>query len=145
MQPNHSDGFLPVQHVVLALSKARGLIASDLDAALASTGLSGSHVGALVLLSLGVARSPVGLSRQMGISPGFVSRVIDHLQSRGLVRRDRTSVDRRLVDLSLTEAGRTLGEQVASIVPAVLDRRMSVLEPQELAALHRLLGKLLDT
>lgn len=144
MSHYREDSFLPVQRIVIALSKARNLFTAEMDVALAGTGVSSSHIGALLLPSLGIARSSVGLSKLLGVDPGFVTRVIDRLERQGLVRRDRNSPDRRVVNLTLTEAGRNLAARIAEIVPAVLNRRLSGFTPLEFATLCRLLGKLLD-
>jgi DNA-binding MarR family transcriptional regulator len=144
MSHYREDSFLPVQRIVYALSKARNLLTAEMDVALAGTGVSGSQIGALLLLSVGIARSSVGLSRLLGINSGFVTRVVDRLERQGLVRRDRNSPDRRVVNLTLTEAGRNLAAQIAEIVPAVLNRRLSGFTPLEFASLCRLLGMLLD-
>ncbi|MFM0079064.1 MarR family transcriptional regulator [Paraburkholderia sediminicola] len=144
MNRSREDSFLPVQRIVLALSKARNLLSVETDVALAGTGVTSSQVGALLLLSLGIARSPVGLSRLLGIDSGFVTRVVDRLERRGLVRRDRNSPDRRVVNLTLTEAGRHVAVRIAEIVPAVLNQRLSGFTPLEFATLCRLLGRLLD-
>ncbi|KAA1003688.1 MarR family transcriptional regulator [Paraburkholderia panacisoli] len=138
------DSFLPVQHILFALSKARNLLTAEMDVALAGTGVSSSHVGELLLLALGDARSSAELSRLLGINSGFVTRVVDRLERRGLVRRGRNSPDRRVVDLTLTEAGRHVAGRIAEIMPAVLNRRLSGFTPLEFATLCRLLGKLLD-
>jgi DNA-binding MarR family transcriptional regulator len=138
------DSFLPVQRIVFALSKARNLLAAEMHVALASTGVSSSHIGALLLLSLGITCSSVGLSKLLGVDSGFVTRMIDRLERQGLVRRERNNPDRRVVNLALTEAGRNLAARIVEIVPTVLNRRLSGFTPVEFAALCRLLGKLLD-
>ena len=143
MSHYREEGFLPVQRVVYALSKARNLLTAEMDFALEGTGVSGSHIGALLLLSVGVARSSVGLSKLMGIDSGFVTRMVDRMERQGLVRRHRNCADRRVVDLTLTDAGRNVAARIAETVPAVLNRRLSGFTPLEFAALCRLLCKLL--
>jgi DNA-binding MarR family transcriptional regulator len=144
MSDHHEDTFLPVQRIVLALSKARHQLHADMDGALAGTGVSGTHIGPLLLLSTGLARSSVELSKLLGFNSGFITRVVDALEKQGLVRRDRNSPDRRVINLTLTDAGRNLAARIAEISPTVLDRRLSGFTPLEFATLCRLLGKLLD-
>jgi DNA-binding MarR family transcriptional regulator len=115
-----------------------------MQVALAGTGVSSSHVGTLLLLYLGAACTSVALSRQLGVDSGFITRVIDRLERRGLVHRDRNNPDRRVVNLTLTETGRTVAARITEIVPQVLGRRLSVFTPLEFATLCRLLDKLLD-
>ena len=144
MSHYREDSFLPVQRIVFVLSKARNLLTAEMDVELAGTGVSSSHVGTLLLLSVVIARSSVELSKLLGINSGFVTRVVDRLERQGFVRRDRNSPDRRVVSLTLTEAGRNLAAWTAEIAPAMLNRRLSGFTPLEFAALCRLLRKLLD-
>jgi len=144
MSGYREDSFLPIQRVALALGQARNRLTAELDSALAGTGVSGSHIGALLLLSLGVARTSVEVSKLLGIDPGFMTRVVDRLERQGLVGRTRDCLDRRVVNLTLTEAGRNLATQIAEIVPAVLNQRLSSFTPHEFRALQMLLGKLLE-
>ena len=55
-----------------------------------------------------------------------------------------TSPDRRVVNLTLTEAGRNAATRIAEIVPAMLNRRLSGFTPLEFATLCSLLDKLLE-
>jgi DNA-binding MarR family transcriptional regulator len=144
MSDYREDSFMAVQRIVLALSKARNVLAAEMHVALAGTGVSSSHIGALLLLSLGIGCSSVALSRLLGVDPGFVTRMVDRLEKQGFVRRDRNNPDRRVVNLTLTEAGRHVAARISEIVPGVLNRRLSIFTPLEFVALCRLLGKLLD-
>jgi DNA-binding MarR family transcriptional regulator len=138
------DGFLPVQRIVCALSKARALLTAEMDVALVSIGVTSSQVGTLLFLSWGMARSSVELSKLLGIDPGFVTRLVDRLERQGLVCRARDSLDRRVVNLTLTEAGRNAAAGIAKIAPAVLNRRLSSFTSLEFRTLQSLLSKLLD-
>lgn len=144
MSDSREDSFLPVQRICFALSKARHLLTADMHVALADTGVSSSHIGALLLLSLGIARTSAGLSRLLGVDAGFITRMVDRLERQGLVRRDRNRPDRRVVNLTLTEAGRNLAARITEIAPTVLNRRLCGFTPQEFATLCGLLHKLLD-
>ena len=48
------------------------------------------------------------LAREVGLAQATVTSLVDRLQSRGLVRRERGSTDRRQVHVMLTDAGRDL-------------------------------------
>ncbi|MGF6727528.1 DNA-binding MarR family transcriptional regulator [Paraburkholderia sp. GAS41] len=144
MSDSREDSFLPVQRIGLALNKARHLLTADTDTALAGSGISSTHVGALLLLSLGFARTSAGLSRLLGVDPGFVTRLVDRLEEQNLVRRDRDRPDRRVVNLTLTEAGRHAAARAQEVAPAVLNERLASFTPVEFTTLCRLLHKLLD-
>ena len=108
-----------------------------MDVELAGTGVSTSHIGALLLLYVDLARTSAGLSRVLGVDAGFVTRLVDRLEQQGLVRRDRNRPDRRVVNLTLTEAGRDLAAQIAEIAPTVLNRRLCRLYPAGIRDLMR--------
>lgn len=61
---------------------------------------------ALKLISDGLVENAGDLARDFGIGTGATTRLIDSLEDRGLVERDRTRKDRRVVLLKLTAPGR---------------------------------------
>ena len=50
--------------------------------------------------------STSALARHIVVSQATVTRIIDRLEQRGLVRRDKSSTDRRVINVSLTDSGR---------------------------------------
>jgi DNA-binding MarR family transcriptional regulator/N-acetylglutamate synthase-like GNAT family acetyltransferase len=46
-----------------------------------------------------------GIGRELGLDPGYLSRMLRSLDQRGFVRRTRSSTDGRRADLSLTRGG----------------------------------------
>lgn len=75
-------------------------------------------------------------------SGGNITLVIDNLEKHGYVERKRTAEDRRMVRVSLTEAGQA---KIAAVFPchvAAIVAELSVLTPDEQRDLGRLLKKL---
>ncbi len=68
-------------------------------------------------------------------SSGFVGRIERH----GLVERRHRSDDRRVVECSLTDAGSHFLQLLTGVRIDLIRRRLSRLEPEELAELDRLL------
>jgi MarR family 2-MHQ and catechol resistance regulon transcriptional repressor len=105
-------------------------------------GLSSSQFGVLeTLYHLGpMCQSELG--SKLLRSSGDITMVIDNLEKRGLVRRERQAEDRRKVLVSLTEPG---NQQIAEIFPRHLVsivEEMSVLDAQEQETLSNLCRKL---
>jgi MarR family 2-MHQ and catechol resistance regulon transcriptional repressor len=125
------------------LLRAAESVTARLSAGIAAAGLTGSQFGALEAL---LHRGPM-CQRELGEkllkSSGNITVVVDNLEKRGLVRRERETGDRRFVTVHLTEEGERL---IARIFPghaAAVAREMSVLtvaEQEELARLCRKLG-----
>ena len=108
---------------------------------LASAGLTSSQYGVLdILFHLGPL--PLGqIAEKILKSEGNMTTVVDNLERRGLVRRERNERDRRVVTLSLTEAGRHVIEKILpQHIQAIVDE-MNVLTAEEQETLSRLCRK----
>ena len=82
------------------------------------------------------------ISAKLLRSGGNITLVVDNLEARGLARRERAVKDRRVVTVSLTEAGETLiAELFPQHVRAIVEE-MSVLTADEQETLGRLCRKL---
>ncbi len=82
------------------------------------------------------------LQRQLSIRPGSVSELISKLERKGLLCRERDREDKRMVTLSLTEAGRQTGDFVPLTAP---DKLYEALSDEERTALEEILEKLLES
>ena len=63
---------------------------------------------ALKVVRDGVAGNAGELARELSITTGATTRMIDVLERRGLIARDRGAVDRRVVRLAVTDQGRAV-------------------------------------
>jgi DNA-binding MarR family transcriptional regulator len=99
-----------------------------------------------------VKRSPglslAELAAEEGISPPALSGHVDRLERAGLLKRVRSSEDRRRVGLALTEEGAKLLRRVRARRTTWLTSRLGTLAPAEVEAiadavpaLRRLLGE----
>lgn len=75
-------------------------------------------------------------------STGNITMVIDNLEKRGLVRRERDIRDRRYLTVHLTDTGTTLIAQVFGAVEASIVAEMSSLSGEEQELLGALCKKL---
>lgn len=98
---------------------------------------------ALHLIEDGVVSTAGALSRDLNITTGATTRMIDVLEERGLLLRDRSTHDRRVVGLKLTEEGVAA---VAGVTPTVVGSWNEVIADftrEEVDLLVSLLGRLL--
>jgi DNA-binding MarR family transcriptional regulator len=99
----------------------------------------------LVLTKLrdGVATTAGDLCRHTRYDTGALTRLLDQLEKRGFVKRERSLKDRRVVHLQLTAAGR---KQALELTPLVIERLNATLagfSKTEFHELTRLLNKLI--
>ncbi|WP_066295399.1 MarR family winged helix-turn-helix transcriptional regulator [Arthrobacter luteolus] len=86
------------------------------------------------------------LNEHLLISQPSLSRMMDRLETKGLVCRRPAQNDQRGVELSLTEEGRAVQKRLGRIhVRGIHDLLAPALTPQELSDLKALTDKLLDS
>jgi DNA-binding MarR family transcriptional regulator len=77
----------------------------------------------------------VQLSRLLGLTQPTVTGIIDRLERAGLVKRERSTFDRRKIDVSLTEVGRARMKSLPTPMQEQFIARMMQLSVQERASL----------
>jgi DNA-binding MarR family transcriptional regulator len=116
-------------------------------------GLTGPQLAALHELRRAGSIPAHELARALQVSQPTVTGILDRLERRGLVARTRSGTDRRLVNITVTQAGRQVleaappllqerfGEQLARLEPwertlilAILQRVASMMDAGDLAA-----------
>ena len=126
----------------ITLMRAAEAVASSVNEDLAARGLTPSQFGVLeALLHLGPLCQG-DLAGKLLRSGASVTSVVEGLEKRGLLVRQRTEEDKRFVRVALTGKGRKL---VAELFPGhakAIARRFSVLRPAEQDELRRLCRKL---
>ena len=75
--------------------------------------------------------STSSLARSIAVSQATMTRIIDRLERAGLVRRDKSSADKRVVNISLTGAGCTKLESAPEPLQAEFLREFRKLEDWE--------------
>lgn len=126
----------------IKLSRAADSLGVHLQQSYSDMGLTTSQFGTLeTLFHLGpLCQSEIG--KKILRSSGNITLVIDNLEKRGLVRREREEGDRRRVSVHLTDEGRALISRVFPEHAASITTAMNVLTPEEQESLSRLCKKL---
>ena|SRR5579859_721710 len=124
------------------VKRAGGLMVSRIEAVFASHEITFVQWLVLMYLRDGLATTAAELCRELCHDSGALTRVIDQLSDRGYIERRRSTEDRRVVELFLTDTGR---KTVESLVPLVVDNLNLVLNgfsSAEVETLTKLLTKL---
>lgn len=108
--------------------------------------LSISFTQWLVLVHLAQEQhiSATQLSTLLGHDMGALTRVVDALEHRGLVRRERSSRDRRAVEIAITPAGRRQAQEAKRLIVELLNRLVEPFTEPEIDTLIGLLQRLLQ-
>jgi MarR family transcriptional regulator, organic hydroperoxide resistance regulator len=84
------------------------------------------------------------LSRRIGIETASSTAVIDQLEKRGLIRRQRDSADRRRIIVTLTPGGRALEQPLDDCAIAINRRARAGLPDAQMAGLFETMRRLID-
>ncbi len=81
-----------------------------------------THPQYLVMLALWEQspRSVKGLGAALQLEPATLSPLLKRLESAGLVRRERSRADERVLDITLTDAGRQLRSEAEAIPTTIV-------------------------
>jgi MarR family 2-MHQ and catechol resistance regulon transcriptional repressor len=128
----------------IKLMRAADSVSAQVNRQIAKAKLTPSQFGTLeALYHLGPLHSGQ-LSQKLWKSAGNLTTVLDNLERRGLISRQRVENDRRAVMIHLTEQGRRLIERMfpdhARFITGLLSS-LSADEQERLAALSRKLGR----
>jgi len=126
------------------MGRARASLLSGLDRELEHFGISGMQFAVLKHLSEGSARTAAELCRFMQYDTGAMTRILDRLEAKGLVRRERSREDRRAVVLRLPPSGRTQLPRLAAAAGRVLEDHLAGFSTTEVEALKGYLGRMID-
>jgi len=120
---------------------------TKVDGMLAPLNLTAQQA-ALLLHASREETSPNRLAPLLGTDTAGVTRLLDRLEAKGLVKRRRNAGDRRSVIVELTEEGRALVPRVAPIFGRVSARLFAGFTEEEvrtlIALLQRMLGNLAE-
>jgi len=124
------------------LSRASGLVARRVNAALAEHGLRIRQYSVLSLAA-GSAEgsSQRDLARVLGLDPSQVVLLVDELERAGLVERRPSLADRRTRLVVTTAQGRLLLERATECTRVGVDEQLRVLDPDEREVLRALLTR----
>jgi DNA-binding MarR family transcriptional regulator len=135
-QPDESVGYL-MRRILSAVSQ-------EVDRELEPSGLTSAQWVPLLKLYMGTASTVAELARECMLDAGGMTRLLDRLESKGLVRRVRSSEDRRVVNLELTDEGRAAGREIPGTLCQVQNAHLRGFTVEEWHLLQGMLRRILD-
>jgi len=105
--------------------------------------LTFTHWCTLVSLRDGIADTSSEIARVLNQDTGAMTRVIDGLERRGLVRRTRSRRDRRIIHLALTREGRRIAKAMMARVVESWNETLDGFRPKDVDMLIMLMTRLI--
>jgi len=137
------ENYLPHDSVAFLMRQTLAAMAAEVDRRLEPCGLTSAQWVPLLMLHMGQASMVAELARQCHLDAGGMTRLLDRLEAKGLVRRVRSSADRRVVNLELTPEGREAAKGIPAILCGVQNAALSGFTEQEWQTLRQLLARML--
>ncbi|KKI18896.1 MULTISPECIES: MarR family winged helix-turn-helix transcriptional regulator [Sphingomonas] len=116
-----------------------------IDRTLAEDGMTATQWMTLVSLYFNHADTCAGLARRMAHDKGAMTRIIDQIEANGWVLRQRDPDDRRVVRLTLTDAGRAAALSAKQKVIACWNGFLADWSEREVEDLVHMLQRLRNT
>ena len=134
--PKHSIGGL--------LGRVKLAMIAALDAELAPLDITAAQFVILKSIALEEADSASGLCKGISYDPGAMTRMLDRLERRGLVRRVAHPNDRRASNLELTAEGKAVYPKLQASGMKVLNRFLRGFTQKEARQLESFLRRMLE-
>ena len=137
--------FEPERSIGYLIRRAHQLGGAALEPVFAAEGITGTQWQALVSIWFGRGATAADLARDLGHDKGAMTRLVDTLESRGWITRERTADDRRCINLALSSEGEAVALRCKAHVVACWNVWLADWPRAEAEMLIALLQKLRGT
>ena len=138
-----AESFEPGRCVGPLINRVRLALLEALDRALAPHNVTSAQYVILSMLASG-ADSASQICRGISYDAGAMTRMIDRLEQRGLLKRVRVADDRRTVKLQLTDEGKTLYPKMRASAIEVINGLLRGFTKAEARQLEDFLKRMLE-
>lgn len=140
-----ADGYRPDDSVGYLMRRIISLVSQTIERDMEPTGLTNAQWVPLLKLHMRLASTVAELARECDLDAGSMTRLLDRLEAKQLVRRVRSCDDRRVVNIELTDAGRAAAKGIPEILCRVQNAHLTGFSVEEWQTLTGYLRRILDT
>lgn len=130
--------------IIRLIHRVRIELIDALDRELAPFDISAQQLIVLSSVANSEADSAAALCKSISYDPGAMTRMIDRLEQKGLIRRVPNPDDRRATNLEITVAGKALYPQLIDAKTRVQEQFLRGFGKDEIRTLETLLNRMLD-
>ena len=125
------------------ITRLRAALFAAVDREVAPWGISAAQGTILIYIAHGRGNRAADIARDYSYDTGSMTRMIDRLVNKGLLRRVRDATDRRSVLLELTARGAKLTGELPAVAAKTLNDLLRGFSRPELDQLKGYLGRML--
>jgi len=130
--------------IIRLVNRLRVEMIDALDRELAEFDISAPQLIVLALVGNKEADSAAGICKSISYDPGAMTRMIDRLEQKGLIRRVPHPEDRRAMNLEITAAGKALYPQLVAAKERVQAQFLRGFSRDEARTLEGFLKRMLE-
>ena len=138
-----AEGYRVDESVGFLMRRLVGCLAHSIDRRLGEHDLTHAQWAPLFMIAQGRAGTVAELSRECECDAGAMTRMIDRLEAKGLLRRIRSCEDRRVVHVELTPEGARTASRVPQVLADTLNDHLAGFTREEWQALKGFLRRML--
>lgn len=124
------------------LHQAKLRLTQTLDERIGDLDITAAQWTVLKQIALRSGETATTLCKCSGCDTGSMTRMLDRLEEKGLIRRERSTTDRRVVLLHVTDTGRALLPMIVPRVVDVLNQALTDFTPEEIDLAKQLLARI---
>jgi len=124
------------------VASLRTRIFKALDIEMGKLGFTAAQWPILRLLAAGESPTAADLCRQLNYDTGSMARMLSRLERKGVIVREPSDSDRRVVRLRLTPAGRRLHPKLRDVAIRVLNHLTQGMSPDEVRVVSEQLKRM---
>ncbi len=140
-----AEGYEPGESVGYMMRRIITLVSQGIEREFEPRGLTNAQWMPLFKLYMGHASTVAELARGCNLDAGSMTRLLDRLEAKQLVNRTRSSDDRRVVNLELTDAGQAAARGIPEVLCSVQNAHLAGFTDDEWQTLKGFLRRILDT
>ena len=140
-----AEGYATEESVGYLMRRIISLVSQGIERELEPSGLTNAQWVPMFKLYMGCASTAAELARQCELDAGSMTRLLDRLEAKQLCSRVRSSDDRRVVNLELTDAGRAAAQEIPAVLCGVQNALLAGFSAEEWQTLKSYLRRMLDT
>jgi MarR family transcriptional regulator, multiple antibiotic resistance protein MarR len=137
------EGYRISESLGYLIKRTGSLLSNAIDQELAEFDLTHQQFSILMVLGERNCSTAADLARETCGDTGAMTRMLDRLEAKGFLRRVRSSEDRRVINIELTETGRLVGRKMPVVAINVMNRYLQGISPGELELMKSLLRRVL--
>jgi DNA-binding MarR family transcriptional regulator len=126
------------------MARTRAALVAEVEIALAPFGIKAAEYFVLLALANEMAETASGMCSFIDHDPGAMTRKIDNLEKKNLVRRVRDPADRRAIKLELTSEGKAVYPKVLAATVGVVNRFLEGFTKTEVRQMEDMLKRMLE-